>query len=199
MVLAGEICARACGDAGLPVIYRRQAPPADPGSLPKGRIVDPVLVRRVRRRMQRADVGTVPGRHAGLGLDAYLQVTSALRRFQDLAAQRQIAAHVTGERPPYDRDAMQRIAALTERAETGARRAERAANDYWILRWLERQSDREVDAIVVDTEPRPIVQLVATLWEQAVPSLAGAEIGEPVRLRVERVNPRAGILVLREL
>jgi len=198
MVLAGEVAARTCLEAGLPAIYRRQAPPTDLAGVRRERISDPVQVRRVRRRMLRAEVGTTAGRHAGLGLDAYVQVTSALRRFQDLATQRQIAAHLAGRKPPCDKDAMQRIAAATERAEADARRAERAVNDYWILRYLAAEPDREVEAIVVETEPRPIVQLVETLWEQHVPSIAGATLGEHVWLRIERVNPRAGLLTLRE-
>jgi exoribonuclease-2 len=198
MVLAGEIAARTCLDARVPAIYRRQAPLADSSGIPRERIVDPVLIRRVRRRMLRAEVGTSPGRHTGLGLDAYAQVTSALRRFQDLATQRQLAALIEGRDPPYGPEAMQRIAGATERAELEARRAERTVNDYWTLRYLAQQEGQEVEAIVVDTEPRPIAQLVETLWEQPVNSLAGIGLGERVRLRIERVNPRAGLVVLRK-
>jgi hypothetical protein len=50
---------------------------------------------------------------------------------------------------------------------------------------------------VVETEPRPVVQLVESQREQPMPSLAGVEAGRTVRLRIERVNPRAGLLVLR--
>jgi exoribonuclease-2 len=142
-------------------------------------------------------VGTAPGRHAGLGLEAYVQVTSALRRYQDLATQRQVAALVSGTSPPYDREAMLRLAAATERAEVDARRAERTSNEYWMLRYLESQVGHEIEALVVDLDPRPIVQLVETLWEQPVAALTGADTGERVRLHVERVNPRAGILALR--
>jgi exoribonuclease-2 len=120
-----------------------------------------------------------------------------LRRFQDLATHRQIAAHLAGESLPYDADALQRIAATTEQAEIDARRAERAAEEYWLLRYLERSSGEIVEALVVETEPRPVVQLAETLREQPMPSLAGVEPGQRVDLRVERVNPRAGLLVLR--
>ncbi len=197
MVLAGEVVAATCQRAGLPAIYRRQAPPADATDLPARRIDDPILVRQVRRRMLRAEVGTAPGRHAGLGLEAYVQVTSALRRYQDLATQRQIAAHVAGAKLPYDREAMLRLAAATERAEAEARRAERTVNDYWILRYLASRLGQQVEALVVDLDPRPIVQLVETLWEQAVAGLGGVAVGDRVPLRIERVNPRAGVLVLR--
>ena len=50
---------------------------------------------------------------------------------------------------------------------------------------------------MVDTEPRPVVQLLDTLHEQPMPSLTGVEAGTVVTLRIERVNPRAGLVVLR--
>jgi exoribonuclease-2 len=197
MILAGEIAARQCGEAELPAIYRRQAAPATAVETPADGAADPVTARRLRRSMSRAETGLRPGPHHGLGLEAYVQITSPLRRFQDLATHRQIAAHLAGESLPYDADALQRIAATTEQAEIDARRAERAAEEYWLLRYLERSSGEIVEALVVETEPRPVVQLAETLREQPMPSLAGVEPGQRVDLRVERVNPRAGLLVLR--
>ncbi len=195
MIVAGEIAARYCMAAELPVIYRRQSIPerlevgGDPAS-------DPVLRRRLRRAMKRADSGLEPGPHDSLGLAAYAQVSSPLRRFQDLASHRQILAHLAGRAPCYDRAAMQRIAASTEQAEADARRAEHAADDFWLLRYVERQAEQELEAVVVELDPRPVVQLVETLREQPMPGLQGVELGQVIRVRVAKVTPRAGLLVL---
>ena len=51
--------------------------------------------------------------------------------------------------------------------------------------------------VVVDVGPRTIVVLDETLMEQPVPALVGAATGDRVRLKIERVNPRADLLVLR--
>jgi exoribonuclease-2 len=158
-----------------------------------------VAVRRIRRTLGRGDSGLRPGRHHGLGLDAYVQVTSPIRRFQDLTTGRQIAAQLTGAPPPHDAEAIQRIAATSERAEIDARRAERTMKEFWLLRYLERSLDRTVEAIVVATEPRPVVLLIETLREQPMPSLTDVEAGQRLQLRVERVNPRAGLLALRRV
>jgi len=198
MVLAGEIAARYCVEQGLPAIYRRQARPHDLPPLPPGGVQDPVGARALRRRLKRADVSLEPGPHASLGLEAYLQVTSPLRRYQDLALHRQIASRLRGDpEPAYDAEALRRVAATAERAEIEARRAERAADDYWTLRFLESRLGAVVGATVVDVAPRPIVQLHETLWQQSLASLGAVEPGAEVQLRVERVNPRAGLLVLR--
>jgi exoribonuclease-2 len=199
MVTAGAVAAQFCADGGLPVIYRRQAAPAQQPSIPQEGVRDPVAVRAMRRCLKRAEVGLQPGPHASLGLSAYAQVTSPMRRYQDLVTHRQIVARLRGDSAlPYDEEAMQRIAATTERAESEARRAERASNDFWLLRYLEERTGHRVDATVVEVEPRPVVQLAETLWETPLPSLVGAQLGETLQLTIERVNPRAGLLVLRK-
>jgi len=196
MVLAGELAARFCLDHALPSIYRRQPPPAAPIDVPLGSESDPVVVRAARMRLRRAEVSAQPGPHFALGLEAYSQASSPLRRFQDLAVHRQIAAHLEGLTLPYGPAEIQTIAATTERAEQAARDAERQAERYWLLRYLEQSGATEVEAIVVDTEP-PVVELLATRLEERVPSLAGATPGERVTLTIGKINPRADLLVLR--
>ena len=197
MILAGEVAAAWLDSRRVPAIYRRQAPPD--GRLPEADPSQPeaVHIRAVRRVLKRGEAGLHPGPHHALGLTAYSQVTSPLRRYQDLAMHRQIIA-VLAERPPeYDDAAMAELLASTERAESEGRRAERAVDRYFMLRWLERSIGGTVTGVVVDTFPRPIVVLDETLLEQPVPSLVDAAKGDRVRLRVERVNPRAEALVLR--
>ena len=84
-----------------------------------------------------------------------------------------------------------------ERAEADGRRAERDRTRYWLLRYLESRVGEEVEGVVVENEPRPVVVLDETLLQRPVPSLAGVEVGERVRLRVVRVHPRADLLTLR--
>jgi exoribonuclease-2 len=199
MILAGESAAQICLEAGLPSVYRRQAAPDRPLELPAGGARGPVEVRRVRRSLNRGTVSSQPGSHFGLGVEAYVQITSPLRRFQDLAMHRQLAAHLSGQRPPYDAEAMQRIAATTERADRDARRAERGAEEFWRLRYLEGRTGQEVDAVVVETQPRTVIQLLETLHQQPMPALTGVELGGIVRLCIEHVNPRAGRLILRQV
>jgi exoribonuclease-2 len=197
MVLAGAIGARFCIERGLPAIYRRQGAPEGPLPPPQGEGVDFVAARALRKTMRKGEVSLQPGAHHALGLPAYAQVTSPLRRFQDLAVHRQIARALEGRPPAYDVESLQRVAATTEASENDGRRAERAVDRYWLLRYLERQRDEPVEAIVVETVPRPVVLLIETLLEEPVPGLAGIELGASLSLRVERVNPRADLLVLR--
>ena len=197
MVLAGEVAAAWLLARGVPAIFRRQAPPdfgfpdVDP-TLPAA-----VRIRALRRALRRGETSLAAGTHHGLGLPAYAQVTSPLRRFQDLALHRQILGLLAGTGPAYGVPAMQAILAATERAESDGRRAERAAQRYAMLRWLARGTGQTITGVVVEVAPRIVVTLDETLLDEPVSSLAGAALGDRVRLRIERVNPRADVLVLR--
>ena len=197
MVLVGELAARSCAGAGLPAIYRRQAPPASPLPGPIDGASDPLALRRARRQLRRAESGLEPGPHSGLGLAAYVQVSSPLRRYQDLAIHRQLVARHAGTEPPYDAAAMRRIAASTERAEAEARRAEESSNGYWLLRHLARLVGQSLPGVVVEVDPRPIVLLEETQREYPVPALSGLEPGASVRLAVVKVEPRAGLVTFK--
>jgi exoribonuclease-2 len=197
MVLAGEAAASWFDARRVAAIYRKQAAPD--GRLPEADSSQPaaVHIRQTRRLLKRGEAGLHPGPHHALGLTAYAQVTSPLRRYQDLALHRQIVALLDGRPPEYDTAGMQAILASTERAESEGRRAERAMDRYWMLRFLERSVGGTVTGVVVDTSPRPIVVLDETLLELPVTSLVGVVVGDRVRLQVARVNPRADLLALR--
>jgi exoribonuclease-2 len=196
MVLAGAVAARFGLEREMPALYRRQPPPAETLDVKPADPKDFVAARALRRRLRRGEVGLEPGPHFALGLEAYVQITSPLRRYQDLAMHRQIIAALEGRSPNYDHEEMQRIAASTERAENDGRRAEAAVDRYWLLRYLERLVGESVAAVIVEVEPRPVVLLLETLIELPMPGLAGEALGQRLLLRVERVNPRADILKL---
>ena len=102
MILAGEIAGRYGREHNLALPYRGQPQPELPPEeelllLPAG----PVRYCAVRRCMPRSEMGTTPMRHASLGLDSYVQVTSPIRRYTDLLAHFQIKAHLQGKELPF--------------------------------------------------------------------------------------------------
>ena len=97
MVLAGAVAARFGIEQGLALPYRSQ-PPADlpPAAelqaLPQGA----VRFAAIKRCLSRGLMGTQPAPHLSLGLPAYVQATSPIRRYGDLVVQRQIGAQLSG-------------------------------------------------------------------------------------------------------
>lgn len=145
MILANAAIADHLSRASLPAPFRVQA--AAEGD--RG-------VTQVRLR---------PGPHVGLGVAAYLQATSPIRRFGDVLAQRQLAASLGFG------DAMSAaaLAPLVDTAEQSAallRRWMADADRYWKLRWLEAQ---------------PGAELIAHVERQ---------VGDGVRIRLEPVELR---------
>ena len=84
MILAGEVAGSYGKEHDLPLPFRGQPQPELPPEeelslLPAG----PVRFCALRRCMPRSEMGTTPVRHASLGLDSYIQVTSPIRRYTD--------------------------------------------------------------------------------------------------------------------
>ena len=200
MILTGRIAARFCLDKGAPCIFRRQPPPEESVPAVTGGPYDPVAARRARRGLRRSETGLAPGRHFALGLDAYAQATSPIRRYQDLAIHRQIKSVLLGGAPCYDTEALQRVAATTDEAERVARLAERGTDEYWTLKYLERQMGQEIEGVVVYREPRRVeVELCETLYSVSITPRPDHELGLRLRFVIEAVNPRGPSIRLRQL
>jgi exoribonuclease-2 len=75
-------------------------------------------------------------------------MSSPLRRYVDLVNQWQLIAALTGQRAPYSRNSDALLAALRAFEVTYARYDEhqRAMETYWVLRWLEQEAIRSVEA-----------------------------------------------------
>lgn len=138
MVLYGEAIAGFCRDRSLVVPYRHQDPPKAPPMAP-GLYTEAADIYAMIRHMGPARFGTKAQGHATLGIDAYVQATSPLRRFLDLVAQRQVIASLHGLPAPYDAQDIDRAIARNRKATTGYRRVQRAADSYFTLLHVARR------------------------------------------------------------
>lgn len=141
-----------------------------------------------RRLMQRSRQTTAPGRHAGLGLDVYVQATSPLRRYLDLLAHQQLRAHLGGEQALDKSQVTLRIG--TADAMAGAvRAAERLSNQHWTLVYLLQHTDWEGEGIVVEQKPgRDVVIIPELAWEAELHRRAPRPLDSRVRIRVDSVD-----------
>ncbi len=103
----------------------------------------------LRRTLKRSQVKSLPGPHAGLGLEVYTQVTSPLRRYADLLAHQQLRAYLKGQDLLSTAQVLERIG--TAEAVTGnVRQAERLANKHWTLVYLLHHPDWHGEGILVE-------------------------------------------------
>ncbi len=148
MVLCNSLLAEFCNQQGIPAAYRSQSTPdlSDIGGESEG----PLHWYTVIRRMPPAELATVPGSHGGLGVDAYIQATSPLRRYPDLVMQRQISRYLESGTPLYTTE---EIASVAQRADAQLRELGRLEEDrkrYWFLKYLRQRVQEPFDAVVLE-------------------------------------------------
>jgi exoribonuclease-2 len=112
-------------------------------------------------------------------------MSSPLRRYVDLVNQWQLAAALGGRKPPFSRTSEALLTALRAFELTATRYDEhqRAMEMYWTLRWLQQESIREFEAVVlrenlVRAEGFPLVTRVASLPELEPGTRVRLEVGE---------------------
>jgi len=94
----------------------------------------------------------VPGAHEWLGVSHYAWASSPLRRFTDLANQRQLVAALRAEEPAYSRDELVAAARDFEAAYEAYAEHQRGLERYWCLKYLIQEGIRESGATVVRDE-----------------------------------------------
>jgi exoribonuclease-2 len=103
----------------------------------------------LRRAFRASEYSTLPGPHAGLGMDAYVQATSPLRRYLDLVVHQQLRAHLRGEALLDDQALMARLGA-TAAVSGSLRYAERLARKHWTLVYLLQHPDWQGEGVLVE-------------------------------------------------
>ena len=129
-----------------------------------------------------------PGAHEWLGVSHYAWASSPLRRFTDLANQRQLVAALRGEEPAYTRAELAEAARDFETAYDAYAEHQRHLERYWCLKYLLQEGIESADAVVLREE---LVRI------DAMPLVCRA-IGMPAVVPGERVRVNFGEIDLWE-
>lgn len=200
MILANEMAAFFCLGEDIPAIYRKQAHPREP--LPNNREFPRPELRNyeLRRRMPKWEISTLPGEHFALGLKAYTQVTSPIRRYQDLIMQRQIKHYIQHKTPLYTEEEIVKGAANAEITYSVVSSVEKESIQYWLLKYLSLMEGKEVTGIVLRKEGNHyLAELKETLLPISFFASSPVSIGDEATLRIEEVRPRKGLIRLRHM
>ena len=160
MILCNSLLAEYCRRNDLPAPYRTQAIPEPSIALddiPEG----PLRWFLTMRRLPPAELNTIPKSHGGLGVDAYIQATSPLRRYPDMVMQRQISHFIHHGEVLYS---LEDIASIAQRADVQLRevaRLEEERKQYWFLKYLNQrylqpssEDSAILRAVVLENRPR---------------------------------------------
>ena len=168
MVLCNSLLASFCRDHGIPAAYRSQSAPdlSDLGTgLPPGVEIGedgPLRQYLMMRRFAPADTRTAPAPHGGLGVSAYIQATSPLRRYPDMVMQRQITNYLSAGEPLYSVEDITSVAGRADMQIRAMGKLEDERRRYWLLKFFKLRMEKAQDdeeaslfrAVVLENQPR---------------------------------------------
>ncbi|MCS6959863.1 MAG: ribonuclease R [Pseudanabaenaceae cyanobacterium SKYGB_i_bin29] len=204
MILAGEIAARFAIEKQIPVPFRSQAPPHLPPTEELEQIPNGVAKAwAICRTMSKSEVSLEPQPHAGLGLPAYVQATSPIRRYGDLIVHYQIKAALLGQPPIFTAQQVQELIGMIDAATYDAVQVERQTNRYWSLEYLRRHQDTVWQAVFLDwlkeTDRLGLILLEELGLKLPIKMTRQVNRGEHLQVKVSMVNPRADVIQFQEM
>ena len=207
MILCNSLLADFARAEGLPAVYRSQEAPdlsdLDSGSGPLASTPSTAeeALRRflIMRRLAPAELSTAPAPHSGLGVPAYIQATSPLRRYLDLVMQRQISHFLGHAEPLYSTET---IASVGHRADVQLRELaylEEGRKRYWFLKYLQQtrlegasseKGSRDFQAVVLENNPgrRGLLELLEYPFRPRAELPLASAPGDTVTLRLQGVD-----------
>ena len=204
MVLCNSLLAAFCRDNEIPASYRSQTAPdlTDLGAgLPPGVDVSedgPLRQYLMLRRFAPADTRTAPAPHGGLGVPAYIQATSPLRRYPDMVMQRQITHYLSAGEPLYGEDDITSVAGRADVQLRAMGKLEDERRRYWLLKYFKLRMGKAPDdeqsvlfkAVVLENQPRRSAMLELTDYPFRVRARLPDAVkpGETVTLRLHSVD-----------
>lgn len=193
MILAGAVAAAMGQEQGLALPYRSQLPAelppaADLEALPEGA----VRFAAIKRCLSRGLMGSRPAPHFSLGLPAYVQATSPIRRYGDLVVQRQLAALQSGAPAMSEAEVEQQLQTFDAAVREGIG-ISREDQRHWQQVWFERRRSSQWQAQFLrwlrPQDRLGLVRVESLAMDLAAECPAGVEPGANLLLRVQQVDP----------
>ena len=196
MIMANWLMARYLSSKGIHAIFRTQAGPKErlfrnnEGTLFQNWMQ--------RKHLSRFILNPEPESHSGLGLEAYVTASSPIRKFFDLATQRQLRAGLRLE-PPYKTNEIEHIIQTLEQPMRTVSRIQYQRHRYWLLKYLEDKIGEREEAIVLSKRRNNYyVLLTGYMMECALPVSVGIDIKpeDIVQVTIQRVDARKDVLTV---
>jgi exoribonuclease-2 len=192
MLMAGEAAAQFAIRQNIPFPFVTQEA-SNSGAMKEGHASLDVLGSlsqrfALRRTLKRSQVSSLPGRHAGVGLEAYCRATSPLRRYLDLVAHQQLRAWLAGKPILKEQALLERLGAAE--AITGTiTQAEMLSRRHWTLVYLKRHPEWRSEGVLVEkNEKRGIVLIPELALEVPLHLREDLPLDTRLSLRVRGIN-----------
>jgi exoribonuclease II len=198
MIAANGLAASYQAERGIPSIFRAQAECRQETDFTQS---DHEIFRvyRQRRLFARAEMNIEPGAHCSLALPSYTTVPSPIRRYSDLAVQRQLKHFMATGAILYGKEDLEQLIARLGSVQSKIFQIQRKWTRYWILKYMEQEDYQTINALVLDQTERFAHLLIPELLLETNLPLSDKtrlQAGEMVKVKIERLNPREDLLRL---
>ncbi|MDE0792484.1 MAG: RNB domain-containing ribonuclease, partial [SAR324 cluster bacterium] len=138
-------------------------------------------------RIEPARLSTIPGKHAGLGCDVYMQATSPIRRFVDLVTQQNLKLLINQQEPVFSEEDMMRWSEEISLRQRKYSRAEREIIKFWKLKYLQQHLGDNFEAKVRKklANNKTEIELLELDCMVSAAGLTEIESGEKLLLRID--------------
>jgi len=192
MILAGAVAAEFGVQNGLALPFRSQMPAELPAAAELNALPDgAVRFAAIKRCLSRGVMGTTPAAHFSLGLSAYVQATSPIRRYGDLVVQRQIGAALSGT-PPLSADQLEEQLQTFEAAVREGIGISREDQRHWQQVWFEANRSGQWQAQFLrwlrPQDRLALVRVEDLAMDLAAECPSGTSPGQLLLLRVHQVD-----------
>jgi exoribonuclease-2 len=196
MILANWLTAKYLAENDMPAVFRTQPPPRE--RLYRGNEGTLYQNWMQRRFLSRFVLNHRADKHSGLGLDAYVTATSPIRKYFDLATQRQIRAAL-GLEKPYTSDEINRLIQLLEVPMSSVSRIQYGRYRYWLLKYLEQRIGEKEEAIVLKKQRNYYQILLSNYMIECDLPISGGFVLKPedlIQVTIQNVRAREDQIVV---
>jgi len=190
-VLTNTLAAELCRQERLPAIHRVEDPPS--------RVVtdawrfDPVACYQQKRLMPKAVLQVDREPHHGLGVQAYVPMTSPVSRYTDLVMQQQVLSVVTNALASVDEEELGSVLMATAHGRDIARHVEANSRRHWLIRHLESRAGEDLRGMIIDQFASGyLIELDETRLRVVAPVRFGTvlPVGCSVQVRLTKASAR---------
>ena len=196
MILAGEVGAKWGSDNDVPLPYRLHYSPVFPNAEELDEIEDKFArTANMTKVFTRAVLDCrKPRTHASLGLPYYTQLSSPIRRFNDILVHLQMKSVLRGEGPLFSADELSEMAEAAYFVQTEIKEISQECEEYWMAMYFRQHKEKIWDATFLSwknlEEGMGFVQVDELGLRQLLRVDTPAAPGQKLQIRVVEVTPR---------
>jgi len=189
MVIAGRAIAQFSIENGISMPYLTQ----DTGNFSE-EVIDNIQKLTIAkafeasRGFKRSKITIKPSEHSGLGLSAYLRVTSPMRRYLDLLVQQQLVRFVN-KLPTMDDNAIKERIKSINTSMPKVNKASRQSIEHFKCLYLKQNNDWEGEGVIVEVNgEKALINIPSLAMMTQIKFKSKINIEDKVKLKVGSIN-----------